>query len=136
MMKTSNRRFKRPSGTRWVAHQSDAIDTFLVDLSLLLGYLNNEIADPYNATMKKEVPRLQGVPSSCSNLVTLVFQVAKLDILNLIKPTSLVLQSTNFLLPEAVTTIDVTVTKIEKLLSKFKEKVIDALRGIVSNIEF
>ena len=136
MIKTSNRRFKRPSGTRWVAHQSDAIDAFLVNLNLLLGYLNNEIADPYNATMKKEVPRLQGVPSSCSNLVTLVFQVAKLDILNLIKPTFLFLQSTNFLLPEAVTTIDVTVAKIEKLLSKFKEKVIDALRGIVSNIEF
>ena len=105
MMKTSNYCFKRPSGTRWVTHQSDAINAFLVNLSLLLGYLNNQIADPYNATMKKEVPRLQCVLSFCSNLVTLVFQAAKLDILNLIKPTSLVLQSTNLLLPEAVTTI-------------------------------
>ena len=59
MMKTSNCRFKRPSGTTpWVANQSDAIDAFLVNLSLLFGYLNNQIADPYNATMKKEVPRL------------------------------------------------------------------------------
>ena len=105
MMKTLNCRFKCPSGTRWVAHQSDATDAFLVNLSLLLGYLKNQIADPYNATAKKEVPRLQGVLSSCSNLVTLVFQAAKLDILNLITPTSLVLQSTNLLLPEAVTTI-------------------------------
>ena len=53
--------------------------------------------------MKKEVPRLQSVLSSCSNLVTLVFQEAKLDILNLIKPTTLVLQSTNLFLLEAVT---------------------------------
>ena len=128
-MKTSNCRFKRPSGTtRWVANQSDAIDAFLVNLSLLFGYLNNQIADPYNATMKKEVPRLQCVLSFCSNLVTLVFQAAKLDILNLIKPTSLVLQSTNLLLPEAVTTIDVTVTKIKKLQSKFDEKGTDALQ--------
>ena len=128
MRKTSNRRLKRPSGTRWVANQSDAVDAFLVNLILLLGYLNNQIADPYNATMKKEVPRLQGVLSFCSNLVTLVVQAAKLDILNLIKPTSLVLQSTNLLSPEAVTTIDVTVTKIKKLLSKFDEKGIDALQ--------
>ena len=105
MMKTLNRCFKHPSRTRWVAHQSDATDAFLVNLSLLLGYLNNYIADTYNATVNKEVPRPQGVLSSCSNLVTLVFQAAKLDILNLIKPTSLVLQSTNLLLPEAVTTI-------------------------------
>ena len=104
MMKTLNRRFKRPSSTRWVTHQSDAINAFLVNLSLLLGYLNNQIADPYNATMKKDVPRLQGVLSSCSNLVTLVFQAAKSDILNFIKPTSLVLLSTNLLFPEAVTT--------------------------------
>ena len=35
MMKTSNRHFKRPSGTRWVAHHLDALDAFLVNLSLL-----------------------------------------------------------------------------------------------------
>ena len=57
-----------------------------------------------------------------------MFQGAKLDILNLIKPRSLVLQSTDLLLPEAVTTIDVIVIKIKKLLSKFEEKEIDALR--------
>ena len=127
-MKTSNHRFKRPSGNRCLACQSDAVDPFLFNLSLLLGYLNNQRAYPYNTAMKKEVPRLQGVLSSCSNLVTLVYQVAKLDILNLSKPTYLVLQSTNLLLPEAVTTIDVTVTKIKKLPWKFEEKGIDALR--------
>ena len=80
------------------------------------------MADTYNATMKKEVPHLHGVLSSCSNLVTLVFQAAKLDILNLIKLTSLVLQPTNLLLPEAVTTINIYSNKIKKLLSKFEEK--------------
>ena len=91
MMKTFNHHFKHPYSSRWVAHQSDALDAFLVNLSLLVGYLNNQIADPCNTTIKKKVPCLQGVLSSCSNLVTLVFQVAKLDILNLIKPTSLIL---------------------------------------------
>ena len=78
--------------------------------------------------MKKEVTRLQGVLSFCSSLVTLMFQAAKLDILNLIKPLSLVLQSSNLLLPAAVTTTEVTVTKIKRLLSKFEEKGNDALQ--------
>ena len=70
MIKTSNRRFKRPSGTRWVFHQSDAFDAFLVNLNLLLGYISNHTADAYNTTMKEEVPRLQVILSSSSNLVT------------------------------------------------------------------
>ena len=65
--------FKHSSSTSWVAHQSDALGASLVNLSLLLDYLNSLIADPYNATMKKEVPCLEGVLSSCYSLVTLVF---------------------------------------------------------------
>ena len=63
----SYRRYKRPSGTRWVAHQSDALDSFLSNLACLLGYLHNQISDPYNATMTKEGPRLGGVLSDCSD---------------------------------------------------------------------
>ena len=131
LMEITYRRFKRPNGVRWVAHQSVALAAFIVNLHLLVAYLNNQIAYPYNATMKKEVPRLQGILSTCSNLVTLVFQAAKLDILNLIKPTSLILQSTNLVLPEAVTTITVTVKKVKKLLIKLAEKGVDALRDEV-----
>ena len=131
LMEITYRRFKRPNGVRWVAHQSVVLAAFIVNLDLLLAYLNNQIAYPYNATTKKEVPRLQGILSTCSNLVTLVFQAAKLDILNLIKPTSLILQSTDLLLPEAVTTITVTVKKVKKLLTKLEEKEVDVLRNEV-----
>ena len=41
----SYRRYKRPSGTRWVAHPSDALDSFLSNLACLLGYLHNQISD-------------------------------------------------------------------------------------------
>ena len=44
-----HRQFKRPSGTRWVAHQVDALGTFFHNLYTLLGYLHNGIADLYNA---------------------------------------------------------------------------------------
>ena len=88
-----HRRFKRPSGTLWVAHQVDALDTFFRNLYTLLGYLHNQIANPYNATMHKEQQRLEGILSNCSNLVVLIFNVIKSDILRLIRPTSLFLES-------------------------------------------
>jgi hypothetical protein len=128
LMKKSSRRYKRPFGARWVAHQSDALEAFLHNIDLLLGYLNNQIADPYNTTMKKETPRLEGVLASCSDTITLIFQCVKVDLLKLIRPTSLVLESVSILLPEAITTIGVTLKKVKKLMRKLNENGVDALR--------
>ena len=62
------RRFKHPSGTCWAAHQADALDTYLYSLSTLLSYLNNQISNPHNATMKKEAMQLEGVLNQCNKL--------------------------------------------------------------------
>ena len=128
LMKKSPCRYKRPFGTRWVAHQSDALEAFLHNLDLLLGYLNNQIADPYNTTMKKETPHLEGVLASCSDLITLVYQYVKVDLLKLIRPTLLILESVSILLPEAITTIGVTLKKVKKLLRKLIENGVNALQ--------
>ncbi len=53
-IKKSSRHYKRPSGTRWVAHQTDDLKAFFYNVDLLLGYLNNQVTDPYNTTMKKD----------------------------------------------------------------------------------
>ena len=126
-MKKSPCRYKPPFGTRWVAHQSDALEAFLHNLDLLFGYLNNQIADPYNMTMKKEIPRLEGVLALCSDLITLVYQHVKVDLLKLIRPTSLILASVSILLPEAIATISVTLRKVKKLMRKLIENGVDAL---------
>ena len=73
---------------QWVAQQVDALDTFFHNLYILLGYLHNQIPNPYNATMHKEQQWLEGILSNCSNLVVLIFNVIKSDIL---RTTSLVL---------------------------------------------
>ena len=99
--------YKRPGGTCWVAHQSDVLDSFLSNLACSLGHLNNQISDPYNATMKRE-----GVLSDCSDLEILVFQAVKIDVICLIKPTSLILEKLSLILPEAIATITVTIKKI------------------------
>ena len=115
MIKKQHRRYKRSSGTRWVSHQTVALDTLLHNIEIFIGYLNNQIADPHNATMKKERQRLEGVLSNCTSLVVLIFNTVKADVLRLIQPTSLVLESTKILLPEAITTISITSKKIAKL---------------------
>ena len=69
--------------------------------------------------MKKEQQRMEGILSDCSHLVVLIFNVLKADILRLIKPTSLVLESISLILPEAVTTITITMKEVTKLRERF-----------------
>ena len=76
-----HRQFKRPRGMRWLPHQVDALDTFFHNMYILLGYLYNQIVDPYNVITCKEQQRLQGILSNCSSLVVLIFNVIQLDIL-------------------------------------------------------
>ena len=119
MVGQQHRRFKRPSGMQWVAHQVDALDTFH-NLYTLLGYLHNQIADPYNATLCKEQQRLKSILSNCSNLVVLIFNVIKSDILRLIRPTSLVLESVSVLLREAITTSSISLRKYKNSMKSLK----------------
>ena len=79
--------------------------------------------------MTKEGPRLEGVLSDCSDLVILVFQAVKIDVIRLIKPTSLIMEKLSLILPEAIATISVTLKKIRKLKSKLEEDGIDALKN-------
>ena len=123
-----HRHFKRPGDTHWVAHQIQALNTYLYNLSTFLGFLNNQISDPHNTTMLKEGPHLEGVLSDCCGLVVLFFQYLKIDILQVIKPTSLILESLSLILPEAIPTINVTLWKVQKLHCKFEENGVDKLK--------
>ena len=125
-----HRWFKRPSGTQWVAHQVDALVTFFHNLYTLLQYLHNQITDPYNATICKEQQWLEGILSNCSNLVVLIFNVIKSDILRLIRPTSLVLHSVSVLLPEAITTISIYLKKTQKLCEKVESNGVDTFKDV------
>ena len=70
--------------------------------------------------MKKEATQLEGVLNQCNKLSLLIFQSAKVDMLRIIKPASLILQSTSILLPDAVSIIEITVKKIRKLRKIFQ----------------
>ena len=75
------RRFKRDSGTRWVEHQMIATSVCLNNLPVTAGFLNHQIASPYNAVL-----RMEGFEKSMCKTSHIVFHAVKLDMLQLIRP--------------------------------------------------
>ena len=91
---TSFLRYKRPIGTRWTEHQAVSLHSCNANLPLLIAYLNNQIADPYNNTMKKVAPKLQGILGNVNKTSHILFNAIKEDILAGITPMTKVLQDT------------------------------------------
>ena len=46
-------RYKRPSGTGWVEHQSAALNSHINNLPFFIGFCNDQILRPHNAQIKK-----------------------------------------------------------------------------------
>ena len=51
--------YKRPSGTRWVEHQSAALNSHINNLSIFIEFCNNQILHPHNAQIKKIQSKLE-----------------------------------------------------------------------------
>ena len=116
-MEARHSRYKRPTGTRWVEHQVMAIDSYLKNLPVLIGFFNQQISAPHNTSMKKCVPRLQGLEEQTAKVEKIVFMAVKQDILEMIRPLSKVLQDNDLLTPELLT----AVTKCTKGLGKVEK---------------
>jgi hypothetical protein len=117
-------RYKRPTGTRWTEHQTAALGSYNTNLPRLIGYCNNQIAHPYNSTMKKAVPKLQKrYLNSWKHHKTnhILFNAIKQDILAGITHTTKILQDTQLILPDLITlcsSAQKTVKKLRKLLDE------------------
>ena len=98
-------RYKRPDGTRWVSHQLKATDVHLSNLPVMLAFSNEQVDTPYNATMKKEKARIEGISKDASDLKLLVYQALRNDIMAYSVSCSLTLEKSALLMPEAITTI-------------------------------
>lgn len=94
-MGTPVRRYKRLTSTRWVEHCVAPLDSYLDNLATLSGFCDQQIRAPHNDTIKKLVPTLQGIRKKVANTTTfLIFDAAKLDILAILRPMSMILQKT------------------------------------------
>lgn len=97
------KRYKRPNGTRWTEHQAAAIAVYLHNLPILIGFCNDQITNPKNATMKKLGPKLKGVLGGCTQLSHVLYLAIKGDILQFLTPLAKALQATELILPELIT---------------------------------
>ena len=124
-MELSRRKYKRPSGTRWVEHRIEALDSHLIDLPILIGFCDQQISSPHNNTIKKLKSKLEGVQKSVTSVMALIFNSVKLDVLEVVRPMSKILQETSLLSPTLLTTCTVTMENISQmsdLIENWKEK--------------
>lgn len=109
------KRYKRLTGTRWVEHRLAALDSHLDNLPILIGFCDQQIRAPHNDTIKKLVPTLEGIRKSVANTTSLIFNAAKLDILAILRPMSMILQDTTLLSPQFLTTCQMTVDNVNRM---------------------
>ena len=123
-MEARRTRYKRSSGTRWVEHQANAIDSYFKNRPVLIGFLNQQIVAPHNNSMKKNVPRMQGLEMQIAKVNKIIFMGVKQDVLEIIRPLSKILQDNDLLSPKLFTAIinsRKSIKKIQKLLRECGE---------------
>ena len=124
-MELPRRKYKRFSGTRWVEHRIEALDSHLINLPILIGFCDQQISSPHNNTIKKLKSKLEGVQKSVTSVTDLTFNSVKLDVLEVFQPMSKILQETSLLSPTFLTTCTVTMENISRmsdLIENWKEK--------------
>ena len=120
-MEARQTRYKRPSGTRWVEHQVAAIDAYLKNLPVLIGFFNQQIAAPHNNSMKKCVPRLQGLEEQTAKVENILYMAVKQDVLEMVQPLSKTLQDNDLLTPELLTAVAKCVKALRKVQKLVRE---------------
>ena len=78
--------------------------------------------------MKNEKSRLEGIRKEASNLLLLLYQFLRRDVMAYITPCSLTLEKTLLLLPEAITSIETTLHTASKILEFIKKDGAQALK--------
>ena len=120
------RRFKRDPGRLWVEHQAIARSVYLSNLPVTAGFFNHQIASPYNASMKLVVPKMEGFEKSMCKTSHIVFHAVKLDMLQLIRPVSKILQDNALISPGFITLCQAVVNNVQKTHKLLSSKGVDA----------
>ena len=91
------KKYKRPNGTRWVEHQVDYLQSYNFNLPVFIAFLNQQISQPHNASMRKIKSTLEGIRNDLCNVDVILFNAAKQDVLSIIQPFSKILQDKSLL---------------------------------------
>ena len=87
----------------------------MANISILIGFCNNQIANPHNYTMKKLKPKLQGIKHDVAVTKHVLYDAVKLDLLGIIEHVSMVLQEADLLLPSLFSVCARVIKNIRKV---------------------
>ena len=124
-MELPRRKYKQLSDTRWVEHEIEALDSHLINLSILIGFCDQQISSPQNNAIKKLKSKLEGVRKSVTSVTALIFNSVKLNVLEVVRLMSKILQETLLLPPALLATCTITMENISRmsdLIENWKEK--------------
>ena len=92
------------------------------NLHILIGFLNQQIQSPHNATIEKFVLKMEGIRKNIEQRKPVIFNSVNLDILVLLRPMSNILQEINLPSPEFLTTCQMTVQNISGMCTLLNDK--------------
>ena len=124
-MELPRRKYKRLSHTRWVEHRIEVLDSHLINLPILIVFCDQQIPSPHNNTIKKLKSKLEVVRKSVTSVTDIIFNSVKLNVLEVVRPMSKILQETSLMSPTSLTTCTVTMENISRmsgLIENWKEK--------------
>ena len=124
------RKYKRPAGTRWVEHQVANLESHNHNLRILIAFLDQQISEPYNSSITKVKPTLEGLRSDICHTDRILFNFVKQDILAIIRPLSKILQENDLIMPSLVSNCKRLISVFGKLEKLFDREGIDAFSNV------
>lgn len=124
------KKYKRPSGTRWVEHQHQNLQSHNHNFPILLAFLNQQISSPHNASIKKVKSTLEGLNKDLSHTDRVIFNSVKEDVLSILQPLSKTLQACELIVPSLITACNRTLKIMGKLRKLLQQEGINAFKNV------
>lgn len=99
------------------AHRFANLKSHNYNLPIFIGFLNQQISDPHNQSIKKIKATLQGIKSDVCHVDKIIYAGCKQDVLALVKPLSKVSQDNELILPSLITCCAKTLKLVDLLLT-------------------
>ena len=116
----NRKKYKCPSGTRWVEHKVDNLASHNHNLHILIGFFSPQIIGPHNESIHKIKDNFISHKNDANNLDYVILNGAREGILGILRPLGKSFQENALLLPSLLTNISRTfrtMTKFQKLLN-------------------
>ncbi|XP_041364478.1 uncharacterized protein LOC121379880 [Gigantopelta aegis] len=108
-------KYKRASGTLWVANQVDSLNSYLSNLPILLAFLHQQIQSPYNSRIKDAKPVLEGHLKATLWLELLLYMAVKHDLLVYLSPFTQLVEKNLLLAPETLSSMKSAMQVISRI---------------------